>query len=169
MNRHLTAHDVQRLKKSLKFLNTSAFATLFYGRLFELHPQLKPMFHTDMEKLNTKLMSVLELVIYIFVEKEGNKFFLQDDLVVPLRNLGILHEEKGVQPAHYTIANNILIETLERVLQEKFTDEMKTAWQSGLNQLTSAMLNNSLVSRRPATLGTLPEMFSNIRRQMRKP
>ena len=40
-----------------------AAASLFYNRLFELDPSLRPMFKTDMAEQGRKLMTMLNVVV----------------------------------------------------------------------------------------------------------
>jgi hemoglobin-like flavoprotein len=144
MNAYLTAAQVQLLKKSFRQLNAQAYSDYFYKNLFERHPEVRPMFPADIEELKLKLMSVFELVMFSFEEKQDGQFALQEPLIIPLRHLGRTHEEKGVLPAHYQIANGLTLESLAHTLGTEHTPEIRQAWQLALAHLTSAMLNKSV-------------------------
>lgn len=58
-------------------------AALFYGRLFELDPSLRPLFTTDMNQQGRKLMSTLAVVVADLEKPEA--------LVGAVRRLGRRH------------------------------------------------------------------------------
>jgi hemoglobin-like flavoprotein len=160
----LTAKQVLLLKTSFRAMNASVYSDHFYKRLFELHPQLRALFPTDMAEQKAKLMSVFELIVYSFEEKKLNEFTLQDSLLVPLRNLGRKHEEKGVIQAHYPIANELMLETLQYALGKEYSEEIRQAWKLALAQITAAMLNNSVKTEQSGmeTGDNWRDVFKNI-------
>lgn len=165
MNPFLTASQVQLLKKSFRQLDAQAYSDYFYDTLFARHPEVRALFPADISELKTKLMSVFELVIFSFEEKQNGQYALQDALIVPLRHLGKTHEEKGVLPAHYSIANGLILETLAHIVGTRHTDEVKQAWQLALAHLTSAMLNDSVKINdqlRKESVATMREAFNSI-------
>ena len=95
-------------------------AELFYGRLFELDPALKPMFKGDMSEQGRKLMSTLGVA----VGSLGNL----DALMPVLQNLGRGHVAYGVQDSHYDTVAAALLWTLEQGLGDGFTPDVKDAW-----------------------------------------
>src|SRR5438874_1225202 len=68
-------------------------AALFYGRLFELDPSLRPMFTGDMEEQGRKLMTTLKVVV--------NGLTRLEQLVPAVQSLGRRHAGYGVQDQHY--------------------------------------------------------------------
>lgn len=96
-------------------------ATLFYGRLFDLDPDLKGLFtQVDMAEQRAKLLSALSLAVEALDDLEG--------LAPALETLGARHAGFGVQPAHYDTVGAALLWTLEQGLGEAFTPEVKSAW-----------------------------------------
>jgi len=95
-------------------------AELFYGRLFELDPALKPLFKGDMSEQGKKLMSTLGVAV-------GSLDNL-DALIPVLQNLGRGHVAYGVQDAHYDTVGTALLWTLEQGLGDGFTPDVKAAW-----------------------------------------
>lgn len=166
----LTGQQVGLLKKSFRQLDTQWVADTFYSRLFERHPYVRPLFPTDMTELSSKLMSVFELVVFSFDEKLHNQYTLQDQLIVPLRELGRKHDTKGIKPEHYTIANSLLLESMRDGSKENFTDEVEAAWRNALDQLTAAMLDRSIKTRgvHEESGKTLRETFAYIRKRLLK-
>jgi len=165
----LTKQQVALLKKSFRQLDSSRVASVFYAKLFERHPEVKPLFPTDMADLSSKLMSVFELVVFSFEEKTDNQFTLQESVIMPLRQLGRKHDEKGIEPRHYELANALLLEAMQETGPSFFTDDVVTVWKLALNQLTFAMLNKSIT---PSTQVekesglSLRDTFSYIRKRL---
>src|SRR5690349_3556304 len=137
MKTYLTGQQVLLLKKSFRQMNPAQIAAQFYGTLFQQHPEVKSMFPADTVELGSKLMSVFELVVFSFDEKEHGRFGLQDVLIKPLRALGRKHDDKGVKPEYYEIANSLLLKIMKE--SEYFTTEMYQSWQLALEHLTYAM------------------------------
>jgi hemoglobin-like flavoprotein len=95
-------------------------AELFYGRLFELDPNLKPLFRGDMTEQGHKLMTMLGVAVANLTKPE---------IVMPaLVKLGQNHASYGVTEAHYETVGNALLWTLEKGLGDEFTNEVKEAW-----------------------------------------
>jgi hemoglobin-like flavoprotein len=166
----LTGQQVSLLKKSFRQLDTNWVANTFYSRLFESHPYVRPLFPTDMSELAAKLMSVFELVVFSFDEKKHNQFTLQEQLIVPLRELGRKHDSKGVKPEHYDIANDLLLGAMRDGGKNVFSEEVEAAWKNALGQLTVAMLDRSIKTRgtHEESGKTLRETFAYIRKRLLK-
>jgi hemoglobin-like flavoprotein len=95
-------------------------AELFYGRLFELDPNLKPLFRGDMTEQGHKLMTMLGVAVANLTKPE---------VVMPaLAKLGASHASYGVTEAHYETVGSALLWTLEKGLGDEFTSEVKEAW-----------------------------------------
>ncbi len=166
---NLTTSQVAALKKSLRLLDTENLAAEFYETLFKRYPQVKHMFPTDMKELGIKLMSVFELVIYSFDEKNHNAFSLQDALIKPMQELGKQHEAKGVAPEHYTIANNLLLEIIVKQNKTVFNQEVESSWRLALEHLTVAMLSRtSSKGLEPYVDSTLRDTFHSIMKKVLK-
>jgi hemoglobin-like flavoprotein len=107
-------------------------AELFYGRLFEIAPEVRQFFRHDMRKQGQKLMMTLALVV-------GNLKNLSA-IMPAVKTLAVRHVDYGVVPAHYNHVGEALIWTLQRGLGEAFTPETKAAWLSAYNALASIMI-----------------------------
>ena len=68
-------------------------AALFYQRLFELDPSLRPMFRGDIQEQGRKLMTMLKLAV--------NGLTRLDQLVPAVQALGQRHARYGVRDEHY--------------------------------------------------------------------
>jgi len=107
-------------------------AQLFYGRLFEIAPEVKPLFRNDMREQGRKLMSTLGVVV------AG----LRDlDAIAPAaKALAVKHVGYGVEATHYKPVGEALIWTLQKGLGEDFSTEVRTAWLSAYGVLSGVMI-----------------------------
>ncbi len=106
-------------------------AALFYGRLFELAPELRPLFKGEMREQGRKLMKMISLAV--------NSLDRWETLVPMLRGLGRRHESYGVREQDYETVGAALIWTLEQGLGPSFTPEVKAAWVAVYTRLAATM------------------------------
>ena len=106
-------------------------AALFYGRLFELAPEVKPLFKHNMEEQGRKLMQMIGVAV-------ANLDKL-DVLVPAVQALGKRHAQYGVDPVHYDTVGAALLWTLEQGLGDAFTPDVKAAWTEVYTLLATTM------------------------------
>lgn len=106
-------------------------AALFYGRLFELAPELRPLFKGELQEQGRKLMRMIGLAV-----KGLDRW---ETLAPVLRDLGQRHEQYGVREQDYDTVGAALLWTLEQGLGPSFTPEVKAAWTAVYTQLAGAM------------------------------
>ena len=107
-------------------------AELFYARLFEIAPAVRPLFRGDMKEQGRMLMAVLAAV----VRGLGN---LQS--ILPAASaLAKRHVGYGVKAADYAPVGAALLWTLERGLGEQWTPELAAAWGAAYNALSEFMI-----------------------------
>jgi len=133
----MTPQDKQLVQTSFEKVVPIAetAATLFYNRLFELDPSLRPMFTSDMTEQRRKLMQTLTLAI--------RSLDRLDELLPILQKLGERHVHYGVKAYHYTTVAEALLWTLEQGLGAAFTAETRTAWVITYTELADAMLQGA--------------------------
>ena len=116
-------------------------ADLFYGRLFDIAPDVEPLFAgSNMAEQKSKLLTALNLA----VQNTHNT-----GVLVPLlEDLGRRHVDYGVKDEHYDAVGAALIWTLERGLGADFTEEARTSWTAvyGLVADTMKRAANEAVS-----------------------
>lgn len=107
-------------------------ATIFYARLFELDPSLRPMFaHTDMAAQRKNLVQTLTVVV---------KSIDRLDTIVPaVEALGRRHVAYGVKPQHFATVGQALLDTLAVGLGGAFTPEVRRAWAMAYGILAGVM------------------------------
>ena len=107
-------------------------AALFYGRLFEVDPALKPLFHGDMKDQGRTLMATLAVVV-------NNLNNL--GAVLPVASaLAKRHVAYRVPPAHYTPVGDALLWTLHQGLGAMWTPELAAAWAAAYGVLSEYMI-----------------------------
>jgi hemoglobin-like flavoprotein len=106
-------------------------AELFYGKLFELDPSVKPLFKGDMGEQGKKLMSMIGTAV-----KGLNDL---DKLVPAVEALGVRHAGYGVVDKHYGTVAEALLWALEQGLGDTFTAEVKAAWTEIYGLLATVM------------------------------
>lgn len=109
-------------------------AELFYGRLFEIAPQVKPMFaESDMQVQGQKLMATLSVAV---------KGLSDLDSIVPIvQKLGVTHIQYGVKDEHFPIVAEALLWTLEKGLADAWTEQVKEAWVAAYTLLSTTMID----------------------------
>ena len=118
----MTPEQIKRVQDSFAKVRPIAgtAADLFYGRLFEIAPQVRGFFPADMAEQKKKLMAMLGLAVANLNHPET---------VVPaLQDLGRKHVAYGTQAAHYAPVGEALLWTLEQGLGPDFTPEVREAW-----------------------------------------
>ena len=106
-------------------------ARLFYRKLFDMDPALKPMFKGDIKEQGEKLMKMIAVAV-------GNLDKL-NEIVPAVQDLGVKHLDYGVKNSHYDTVGAALLWTLGQGLGEAFTPEVKSAWTDVYGLLATTM------------------------------
>ncbi|ORE97786.1 globin family protein [Aurantimonas sp. 22II-16-19i] len=140
----MTADEVALVQSSFAQVAPIAdtASALFYGRLFETNPELRPLFAEDMTEQRRKLIQMLAMVV-------GG--LSRPETVLPAAGaLGVRHVAYGVTPEHYAPVGAALLWTLEQGLGEHFTPEVRSAWTSAYGLLSGTMIQEAYPH--PATI-----------------
>jgi len=116
-----------------KVTDAQVAGDLFYKTLFDLAPGVKPLFaKTDIKKQGVKTITTVGVAV------KG----LDDlaSLVPVLEALAERHVPYGVQPEHYPVVGQALIQTLATALGDAFTAEHKAAWGAVYGIIESVMV-----------------------------
>jgi nitric oxide dioxygenase len=110
-------------------------AEMFYDRLFEVAPAVRPLFRGDMAEQRQKLMATLAAVV------DG----LSDlPAVLPAASaLAKRHVAYGARPEHYAVVGEILLWTLERGLGPHWTPQLAAAWTAAYTTLSGFMIEEA--------------------------
>ena len=118
----MTPQQIHTIRKSFAELSRhdQVAGLVFYRRLFELDPALRPLFQDDIEVQSKKLIDMLGILIAMLEQPLG--------LEMELRAMGARHSGYGVKDAHYAVVGQALIDMLSETLDGKFTPEIRSAW-----------------------------------------
>jgi hemoglobin-like flavoprotein len=113
---------IRHLRESVALLPMEDLAPAheFYRRLFELAPEVRPMFNREMGLQAKKFADMLAWVI-LHLEHPN-------ELSGELRALGARHNDYGVKIDQYAPLGSALIWMFQHTLGDRFTAEMEEAW-----------------------------------------
>lgn len=110
-------------------------AELFYGRLFEQHPEVKPLFKNDMQEQGEKLMKMIDQAVSSLDDL--------DSLVEPLKAAGKAHKGYGVNDEDYAKVGSCLLWTLEKGLGDAYNPSVEEAWGAAYHTLSTVMIDGA--------------------------
>lgn len=133
----MTAEQIDSVRDSYGGLESRAelLALLFYKRLFELAPELQPLFRGDIELQAQKFTQMLELSVML-VDSPG--------LLVPhLESLGRRHAVYGVKDEHYRVVGQALLWSLSEAMGPELSPHAHGAWAVFYQFLAATMQNGT--------------------------
>ena len=107
------------------------FSLLFYGKLFELDPSARRLFHIDLAVQGRKLMEMLGSVA-----ESLNDF---GPMRSRLAELGRQHTTYGVRPEQYATLITAMMWSLSQALSPNFDAATRDAWRQALTVICRAM------------------------------
>ena len=118
----MNEHTIKAVQETFALVEPIAdkAAEIFYAKLFELDPALKPLFQGDMTEQGEKLMNMIGIAVRGLTRL--------DDIVPAVQQLGKRHVGYGVEDSHYDTVAAALLYTLSAGLGDAFTEEVKAAW-----------------------------------------
>ena len=133
----MTTRQIELVEDSWDFAitNTEGAGMIFYSRLFEIAPELRPLFKESPEAQAQKLVSLITFAV--------TKLNSIGEIVDDVRSLGKRHKKYNVKAEHYAIVAEALLWTLEKALQGRWNEEMKEAWVAVYTVLSTTMISAS--------------------------
>lgn len=116
-------------------------AALFYGRLFEIAPDVRPLFPEDVTEQGRKLMATLAVAVSSLDDLPA--------LLPVVQRLGARHAGYGVTEEHFAPVGAALLWTLEKGLGEAFTPEVRMAWTEAYHVLATVMIDALKTAKAP--------------------
>lgn len=108
---------------------------LFYGRLFELAPHVRPLFKNEIRAQAAKLMDTLTHLVDALDRFEELRGYLAD--------LGRRHAAYNVVPAHYQVLITALTWAFAQALDLEFDRETRAAWDQLLGAVSAVMIDGA--------------------------
>jgi len=111
-------------------------AAIFYSKLFEIAPQVRPLFaSTDIRVQGQMLMNMIAAAVRGLDRIE--------DLKPALVELGKRHAGYGVEIPHYAVVEACLLYTVETLAGPAFNLDVKLAWTEIYNFIAATMIEAS--------------------------
>lgn len=129
----MTPDQVKLVQDSFKKVEPIApqAGDMFYARLFEIAPEVRPMFPANITAQRDKLLQMLTTAV---------SNLHQVEVIIPaVQELGKRHAGYGVKDGHYDKVGEALIWTLEKGLGGDFTPPVKAAWVETYGTLAGVM------------------------------
>lgn len=107
----------------------------FYSRLFESHPELRPMFPEDMSNQQEKLILMLASSIDLLKD--------QDKFETTCAALGRRHVGYGAKAEHYPIVASLVLEEIGRQANPPLSAEEQESWALLFQLIGTSMLSGA--------------------------
>jgi hemoglobin-like flavoprotein len=113
---------IRYLQESVALLPAGDLAPVdaFYQRLFELAPEVRPMFSRE---IDTQAKKFSDMLAWVIAHLENPQ-----ELFKEIRAMGARHAGYGVKTDQYAPVGSALIWMFQQVLGDRFTPEMEEAW-----------------------------------------
>ena len=120
----MTPEQVDLIRKSFDAMwpMHRDIADLCYSRFFELAPDARDLFPSDMERQRVKLMDMIAALVGSLDQRA-----LFQSLVT---HSGLQHGRFGVLPSHYAALGEALMWSLESKFGASFTPELRASWRA---------------------------------------
>jgi nitric oxide dioxygenase len=103
----------------------------FYQRLFQRHPELRPLFKGDLDRQTSLFVTMLNTVVSSLENR--------DPVVALIKTVGVRHADYGVENDDYEKFAVVLLDSFAEALGERFTPEVRTAWADVYRELADTM------------------------------
>ena len=140
----MTPEQVAMVQESFKKVVPIAgtAANLFYGRLFEIAPEVRALFPEDLKEQKKKLIGMLATAV--------TNLHQVDKILTAVEDLGRRHVGYGVTAQQYEPVGAALLWTLEKGLGNDFTPPVKEAWTETYMTLAGVMQTAAAGAPKPA-------------------
>jgi class 3 adenylate cyclase/hemoglobin-like flavoprotein len=126
-------HELVQTSFELVAARKEEAAALFYSKLFELAPEVRPLFaRTDIRVQGEMLMNMLATAV--------RGLDRIDELRPALVDLGKRHAAYGAQIPHYAVVEACLLHTIEVMAGAGFNLDVKLAWTAIYNFVAETMI-----------------------------
>jgi hemoglobin-like flavoprotein len=136
MNRStgLTREEIMRVQSSFDQMwpNSSVMVDLFYTRLFDTLPEVRPLFRGDMVQLKHKFIATLAVIVGSLDNLTG--------LLSVIEKLAKDHVHYGVKASHYEPVGEALFWSMAQGLGAHWTPDVETAWRKIYEFLSERMI-----------------------------
>jgi hemoglobin-like flavoprotein len=107
-------------------------AEIFYRRLFDAAPEVRPLFRADAATQSAKLMAALDAVVAHLEQPARTAAMLEE--------LGRRHARYGARPEHYPLVIDLLVASMEELLGPAAGAASLGEWRTALSLVAGQML-----------------------------
>lgn len=128
----MTAEQIKIVKKSWRIMmciDPVLLGETFYAKLFNDHPELRPLFPRDMNEQYIKLTDMLSSIIMRLDHQDLNAIV----------EMGKRHVNYGVRQSHYTMVGNAMIWMLSKALGAEWDQKTADAWIQCYTEIAALM------------------------------
>jgi len=135
MELNLTDRQINSIYDSWQVIvsDSERIGSMFYERLFQIQPELRVYFKSDLNSQVSKFMSTLTLLI--------TKLHSGKSLAKDIQYLAQRHSSYGASPGHYELIGQVLLWTLENGLGEKWNVNLKSSWTLLYEKVAESMMH----------------------------
>jgi hemoglobin-like flavoprotein len=129
----MTREQIRLVRDTFPVLESmgTAMPQLFYGRLFQLDPSTRALFHSDIRVQAAKFSQMLSALV------NGLDELASFDTT--LRQMGQRHAGYNVKLAHYDLVRDALLWAISQTLGPEWNRDVKAAWTALLEHVNAAM------------------------------
>ena len=129
----MTPRQKQLVRETFTALHEVAepLVQLFYGRLFQIAPEVRPLFKGDLGAQARKFSDLLQVLV--------NGLEDLDQQRPALRAMGLRHVAYGVTPEHYDALAQAFLWALGHMLHPDFSPRVKDAWTVWIEEISAEM------------------------------
>ena len=132
----MTPDQIERIRSTADvILYSGRFADCYYAALFEIATETRRLFHSDHTALKLKFMDMLASIVGAVQRPEM--------FTSILTHLGRQHGRFGVKASYYGPVGAALLISLDAILGERMTPQVREAWKSLYTEIEGAMLQGS--------------------------
>jgi nitric oxide dioxygenase len=130
----LTTAQIGLIRDSFHLLepDVETASELLYERLFEIAPELRAMFRSDMAGQGMQFMSTLGVILQHLDDPQA--------LRPHLEHLAQGHAAYGVKPEHFRLMGQALIWAMRKTMGDKFPEGAAAAWETAYELLAREMV-----------------------------
>jgi hemoglobin-like flavoprotein len=138
-----TSKEFKRKKLNPSFTYFSCiswFFSLFYARLFDVHPLCKPLFSAGLQSQGKFLVKMISLTL----SQLGNPEVFSKTM----HELTIRHCERGVKAIEYGVVGDVLFWVIKTCIGESFTPKVGLAWTKIYSKMLQVIVPEAVAFER---------------------
>lgn len=130
----LSTADIEHVRHSFDrvWSESQRLSDLFYARLFETAPEVRPLFRGNLSEQKQKFLGTLAVIVGSLENAAV--------LMPAAETLARQHVEYGVAPDHYPVVGEALLWSMAQCLGPHWTPEIAAAWTKAYGAVTGHMI-----------------------------